>query len=122
MTVLYLLAPALAFLVLGAHFYRSASYVAIAVCLVMIALLFVRRPLAARAIQVALVLGAIEWVRSMIGFIAAREEMGAPILRLGLILGGVALLTLLCALVIETRRLKTYFRLVNRASPSGTSG
>jgi hypothetical protein len=113
---LYLLAPALAFGVLGAHFFRSAgyfvpNYLAIAVCIAMTVLLFVRRPWAARAVQVALVLGAIEWVRWTFVLVNTRQEVGAPYLRLALILGGVALLTALCALLIQTPRLRAYFRL-----------
>ena len=115
MTALYLLAPALAFLVLGAHFYRSASIVPLAACVVMIALLFVRRPWAARTIQVALVLAAIEWLRSMMALVAVRQAMGAPFLRLAIVLGAVSLVSALCALIVQTRRQKTHFRLASPA-------
>ena len=105
-----LIAPAIAFLLLAAHFSRSASLVALAMSLVMIALLFVKRPFAARTAQVALVLGAAEWGRAAIVLIQERIVMRTPYLRLALILGTIAIFTLLAALVFESRRMKGRYR------------
>jgi hypothetical protein len=60
-------------------------------------------------IQAALALGAVEWVRTLLDLVAARQAMGAPSTRLALILGGVALATLACALVFRTRRVRRHY-------------
>ena len=111
MTILYLAAPALAFVLLGAHFLRAGNWLSIAACVVMIALLLVRRRWAARMIQAALVLGAIEWLRLAFTLVVARRTMGQPFLRLAFILGGIAVLTALSALVFRNSRIRARFGL-----------
>ena len=103
--------PLLALLLLAAHFYR-AGWLSLAVLSVALTLLLaVPRPWAARALPVALVLGAIEWLRALAAFAAMRVAVGQPYLRLVLILGGVAAFTLLAAWVLQHRALRTRFRL-----------
>ncbi len=109
--MLYLAAPALAFVLLGAHFLRASNWLAIALCAVMIALLFVPRRWAARTVQAALVLGAIEWLRLGFTLAVARRAIGEPFLRLAVILGGVAVFTALCALVFRNGRIRARFGL-----------
>lgn len=111
MTALFLLPPVAGFLLLAAHLYRAGNLPAAAVSLLALALVFVRRPWAARAIQVALLIGALEWLRSAIALVHARLEFDAPFLRLAIILGSVALFTALSALVFRTARLKARFRI-----------
>ena len=93
MTILFMAAPLVAFLVLAAHFFRADNQLGLWVSLLAIVLMFVRRPWAARALQVLLVLGSLEWLRSTVTLIQARSELGQPFLRLALILGAVILLT-----------------------------
>jgi hypothetical protein len=121
-TFLYLCAPALAFVVLAAHFLRAGNWVGIAVCAVVMGLLFVPRRWAARAIQGALLLAAIEWLRLTVALVLARQAMGEPFLRLALILGGVALFTAISALVLQTKRVRARFRLSSVPPPVGASG
>ena len=111
MTALYLAPPAIGFLLLAAHFYRGENYATALISLLMIALIFVRRPWAARAIQVALLLGSIEWARSTVSLVLARQEMGEPFLRLAIILGGVSLFTALSALIFQTSRILAHYRI-----------
>ncbi len=103
---LQLLPVVLSLLVLGAHFFRAGHVVMVAVVLALVALLGVRRQWAARALQVALVLGAVEWVRTLVRIAAERVAVGQPMLRLILILGSVALLTASSALVFRTERMR----------------
>ena len=110
MTALYLVPPAVAFVLLAAHFYRGENYAAALVSLLVIALIFVRRPWAARAIQVALLVGSIEWARTAVSLVLARQEMGEPFLRLAIILGGVSLFTALAALVFQTSRVRAHYK------------
>ncbi len=81
MIALQLLPVVLSLLVLGAHFLRAGNLVLIAAALVLLALLAVRRPWAARVVQVALVLGALEWMRTLVQLASFRAQTGQPYLR-----------------------------------------
>lgn len=111
--------PVLAFLLLGASFLRAGNELMVLACLGLLALLSVPRPWAARIAQTALVLGALRWI--WVGWLigAARASMGAPYARMALILGSVALFTLLAALVFRHPWLRRYYRLDRR--PVGPS-
>ena len=81
-------------LLLGAHFFRAGlTFLAVLIVLFPV-LLLVKRACVARLAQLVLVLGGIEWVRTLIIFVAARREMGQPWTRLAVILGTVALFTI----------------------------
>ncbi|KAB2949166.1 MAG: hypothetical protein F9K18_15330 [Thermoanaerobaculia bacterium] len=100
---LRLLPAGLAVLLLGAHFFRARLLPGVAAALVLLALLFVPRAWAARAVQAGLALGALEWLRTAWVFAAARRAQGAPHLRLWLILGAVAAFTALAAWLLGAR-------------------
>jgi hypothetical protein len=59
-----------------------------------------------RAFQLYLLIGAGVWVQRTLALRALRIEAGEPWLRLALILSGVALFTLLSALILEKKRFK----------------
>jgi hypothetical protein len=94
---LALLLPALALLLLGAHFFRAGLVPVAAACVALLAVLFVRGAWAARVLQAVLALGALEWLRTLAVFASTRLAMGQPYGRLLVTLGAVALLTLLAA-------------------------
>ena len=109
MTTLYLAPPVIGFLLLAAHFFRAENYLLMILSLFLTGLIFVRRPWAARTVQIALLLGSAEWLRSTIILAMARSEMGQPFLRLAIILGGVSLFTALSVLMFQTNRIRAYF-------------
>lgn len=111
MLLLSLLPPLSSLLALALHFYRSGNFPVLLLCLLLLVTLLIRHPWAARLLQAVLVIGSVEWVRTGILLSLARIEMGAPVLRLALILGGVALGTACSLLVFRTRRMRRYFRL-----------
>ena len=93
-------------LLLGAHFYRAdLTLVAVAAAALPL-LLFVRAAWVARAFQVLLVLGALEWFRTMYVIAQMRIAFEQPWTRMAVILGAVALFTALSALLFETRGLR----------------
>lgn len=108
-----LLLPAFALLLLGAHFFRAAWVPLTVACLGLVALLFVRTPWAARTLQAALALGTLEWLRAAWVFASARAASGQPYGRLLAILGAVALVTALAALVLRTRAAREHFRVAS---------
>jgi hypothetical protein len=106
---LLLLPVVVSLLVLAAHFLRSGNIALVGLVLVFMALLAVRRRWAARLVQVALLLGALEWVRTMAQLIGWRSQAGQPVLRMGVILGAVTLVTLSSALVFRSARLRRWY-------------
>lgn len=106
-----LLPVALALAILAAHFYRAQAWVPFGVTVGLAPLLLARAPWAARVLQGALALGALEWLRTAAALIALRQSMGQPWTRLAIILGAVALATGACALVFQWRPVRERFRL-----------
>lgn len=106
-----LLLPALALLVLAAHFLRAGQPAGVVVCVAGIGLLFVRRWWAARTIQALLLLGAIEWLRTLAVLSAARRAAGEPWLRMAAILSAVALATAAALLVFRVARMRQRYGL-----------
>jgi hypothetical protein len=99
--ILRALPVVLAALVLAAHFFRSRNLTLVALSLALPFLLLVRERWSARAVQAGLVLGALEWVRTLAFFAGQRMEVGRPWGRLAVILGAVAVLTGLTALAVR---------------------
>ena len=108
---LRLLPAALALLVLGAHFLRARQLGLVTGALALVPLLFVRRTWAARAVEGALVLGVLEWLRTLALLALERRAAGAPYLRMTLILAGVALATALSLLAFRSRAVKEHFEI-----------
>lgn len=102
--------PVLAFLLLGASFFRVGNEAMVLFMLVLLALLAVPRRWAASGAQWALVGGAIYWVMRAWEIGTMRAAAGAPWGRMALILGAVAAFTLLAALVFRSARLQQFYR------------
>lgn len=110
-----LLAPVvLSIAALGAHFMRYGNVIGIAASLVLIGLVFLRRAWAARLIQAALVLGALEWTHTLYELVQIRMVHGAPTARMAAIIGMVIVITLASALLFQTRTLKRIYGLQGR--------
>lgn len=118
MTPLSLIPVVLSLLVLGAHFLRSGNLLAVSGTLVLVGLLFVRRPWAARAVQISLVLASLEWIRTLLQLTVERMHTGQPFLRMAIILGIVAAVTLLSAFLFQSRRLLEFYGLRRNPRPS----
>lgn len=104
----------LSLLVLGAHFMRYGNTIGVAGAVVLIAMLFIRQWWVARLMQVVLMLGALEWVYTIWGFVQIRAAHGQPFIRMVVILGIVAAVTLCSALLFQTATLKRVYRLERR--------
>jgi len=95
MNFVRLLPVLLSFLLLGAHFFR------------------VRRVWVVRVIQVLLLAGGLEWLRSTIVLVSARRSAGESWTRLALILGAVVAFTVGSTLVFRSRGLRKRYGLGN---------
>lgn len=95
-----------ALLLLAAHFFRAGLTPLTVLCVLLVALLFVRATWAVRAVQVALALGAVEWLRTAWVFAAARAAQGQPYGRLLAILGTVTAVTAVAACLLSGRTVR----------------
>lgn len=108
-TFLYLLPPALSSLTLGAHFLRRGELLPTALCVVLFGVLFTRRRWAPRVVQAAMALAMLIWVRTIVALIPVRRAAGEPWQRMAVILGAVAFVALIGALVFESPTLRRRF-------------
>ena len=106
MNVLRVLPVIISFLLLGAHFYRAGLAIPAGFFAVLPLSLLFRESWVPRLVQVLLVLGALEWLRTLVMFASVRIEFGQPWMRLALILGAVALFTALSGLVFGSKALQ----------------
>ena len=96
-SLLHVALPALALLLLAAHFFRGGLFPLAALSFGLVTLLFVPRPWAALVLRAALALGSIEWLRTAWDLSAKRALAGEPYARMLLILGAVAAFTVVAA-------------------------
>lgn len=111
MNALLLTAPVLSLALLAAHFHRAGQWPLEAACVALAGALALPRAWVARLVQASLVLGALEWSWTLFVLVQQRLALGQPWLRLAIILGTVALLTLAAATVFRSRRLRRRYRL-----------
>jgi uncharacterized membrane protein len=105
------LSVVLSLALLGAHYLRYGNELGLAASLVLIGLLFLRSAWVARIIQVALVLGAIEWAHTLYELMQIRMAHGAPTTRMAAIIGSVIMITLASALLFQTKTMKRMYGL-----------
>jgi len=105
----------ISFLLLAAHFTRAGQTPLVVVALLLPLMLFYNKGWVVRLVQLALVAGAVEWLRTLMIFQAIRVEHGMPWVRLALIIGGVALFTACSALVFFHKSLKRKYGLTKEA-------
>jgi hypothetical protein len=106
MNFLRLLPVIISLLLLSAHFMRAGQTMLAALPVVLMAFLIVREKWVAWLIQLALVLGAIEWIRTLVAVAEVRLEYGMPWVRMAVILGSVAAFTALSSLVFRSKGLR----------------
>jgi hypothetical protein len=116
MPLMRLLPAILALLVAGAHFLRARQWPLVVAIVVLLALVPLRRRFVAWVLQGALVLAAIEWLRTAADLVGMRQALGQPWARMAAILGTVALLTALSALVFRSGRVRAFYE------PPGPAG
>jgi len=111
MNIIRLLPAIMSLLILSAHFSRAGFPFISVIFLVLPLLLLIKLSWVARLIQIVLIFGSVEWIRSLVYYVNQRQELGEPYIRLVLILGIVAILTGLSALVFRNKALKERYKL-----------
>ena len=118
--VVRLIPPILALAVLAAHFFRRApmptvKFMFIGIALVLMLILLIPNRWTVKPVQLVILLGAWEWIATMLESLAERQAAGAPYLRMCLILVGVSIFTAWAGLLPSRGRLRHYYA---RTSPS----
>lgn len=111
MIVLGILPVVLSFLVLAAHFLRDGHLVLVAVSLFLPVLLFMPNAVVARLLQVVLMAGSLEWLRTMVSIAHERMAEGMPYARSVVILAAVAILTLASAFAFHLPAMRKRYQL-----------
>ena len=106
MNFLRLLPVIISFLLLSAHFYRSGEMIFALLSIALCIPLILRKAWVPKLIQLFLLLGAIEWIYTIVSVAQIRVQFGSPWLRMAIILGAVALFTALSGLVFRSRALR----------------
>jgi hypothetical protein len=119
MVALQLAPVGLSLLVLAAHFLRSGNLALVAIALGLIGLMGLRRRWVVHAVRIALLLGALEWIRTLALLASARQQAGVPAGRLVLILGGVAVVTAASTLCFRAARVRAWFGVEGARSRGG---
>jgi hypothetical protein len=109
--MLRLLPVIISFLLLGAHFLRFGQSLLVIFSMLLPLILLFKQAWAARLMQFFLILGAVEWVRTLFFLVAVRRAHEQPWMRLVIILGMVALFTGCAALVFRYNSLKRRYKL-----------
>lgn len=91
----------LACLLLAAHFSRAGNNILAVLSLLLPLLLLVGKPWARVTLRIALVLGGLEWVRTLVRLVSERRGQGEDWMRMAVILGIVALVTFLAAQAVR---------------------
>jgi hypothetical protein len=95
--------PLLCILLLAAHFFRKTELFFLLVSVFGLPLLFMRRPMVMRIMQLFFILAGIEWARTTFALVMERKALGLPSLRMAVILGFVTLLTFGSTMLLNAR-------------------
>lgn len=121
MKVLAAIPLVLSSLVMAAHFYRGGALALVVFVLIAPLLVVTRERSLIRVVQFLLVIGAAEWIRTASVIAGHRAVVGAPVTRMLVILGVVALVTLLSALPLPRLASSTAAREMRRSTPADLS-
>lgn len=107
--------------ILAAHFLRMGAMSGVLVCLSLpVVAALTRARWALRSLQAVLLLGSLSWVATALRLAAQRRAAGDPWLRMALILGTVAALSALAAVLLNRRSVLDRFPLAPEPPPPST--
>lgn len=101
MKIIKLIPLLLSCLLLGAHFLRANLSLLVLFTLAIPLFLIIKQQWAIRLVQLCMILGSVEWLRTLSIFVAQRRDFDQPWGRLALILCAIALFTGLSALPLS---------------------
>jgi hypothetical protein len=114
--------PTLAVLLLAAHLFHAGLMPLAALAVLLVGLLAVPRPWAARVLQFVLAVAVIEWTLTTVGLAQLRLRHDEPYVRLAVILGSVTLFTALAAVAFQHPLLRAYFGRTSKPVTESATG
>ncbi len=90
---------------IGAHFFSAGSYALVALCMALPLLLFYRKRWSLIVLQCAAYAASLVWLAAALELVQMRQQMGRPWTTAAVILGAVALFTLVSGLLLNARSL-----------------
>lgn len=97
-------------LLLGAHFSRANFLLLSIFCGLFPVILFIKNIWIPRLMQLFLYIGTMEWLRTLLQLIEMRQATNQPWIRLAIIIGTVALFTILSSLAFQNKTVKERYR------------
>jgi uncharacterized membrane protein HdeD (DUF308 family) len=104
--VLFILAAALT----AAHFFRAGNYAMVALSLATPLLFLYRKPASLVLLQMAAYGATVNWLITALLLVQMRQQIGRPWTVAAIILGSVALLTLLAGLLLNSRTMRERYK------------
>src|SRR5512133_2909374 len=104
--VFFIIAAALT----AAHFFRAGNYGMVALTLATPLLFFNRKPWSLVLLQLAAYGATVNWLIAALLLVQMRQQIGRPWTAAAIILGAVALLTLLAGLLLNSRGMRARYR------------
>ncbi len=101
--------PVFTLLLLSAHYSRADNLLMTIVFIILPFLFFIRKTWVRRMLQLALIFGTGVWIQTAINIVKIRIDNDMDWIRLAIILGAIALLTLFSAILLEFKRFKNHF-------------
>ena len=95
----------IAALLLGAHFLRAGNFLMVALCVAAPLLFFYRRRWSLIALQLLAYCATTTWIAVAIDLVQMRQQLGMRWTAAAIILGSVALFTLVSGLLLNSRRI-----------------
>ena len=93
-------------MLLGAHFLRAGNLALVALCVAAPLLFFWRQRWSLILLQLLAYCAAAIWIAAAVQLVQMREQLGQPWTVAAIILGSVALLTLLAGLLLNSRAIR----------------
>lgn len=109
MKIFKLSLPILACVLLAAHFSRVQNDRLALMCLVLPFILLSKKKWTMRIFQVFLLVGGAVWIERTISLVRSRQQLNQSWIRLAVILGAVALFTILSTLVFKSKKIQGIF-------------
>ena len=97
-------------LLLGAHFLRAGNFVMVTLCLAAPLLFFHRKPWSLILLQLLAYCAAGTWIAVAIQLVQMRQQTGQPWTLAAVILGSVALFTVMAGLLLNSRAIRERYR------------
>lgn len=113
MIVIRLIPVFLSALLIAAHLMRMGSMPLVILSLAFPFFLLIKKPWAAKLVQVCLLLATLEWIRTLVQLVSQRIESQTPWTRLAIILAIVTIWTAASACIFFTKTIKARYNKPN---------